>query len=272
MAKSIDFLSAKTDELEQHLRNLGPCVVAFSGGVDSTFLAAMVQRAFGPKALAVTIDMPAIPARKLAASRRLAAELGIRQRVERVDQLAVEGFCENSERRCYYCKQAIIGAIAAVAGAENLGTIVEGSNVDDQMDVRPGQDALRENGVLSPLLDLDWTKEDIRDASRRLGLRTADLPSDACLASRIPYGEPITARKMEQVDLVELWLHNHGVSICRARHHGDVVRVELGQHDMHHMGNADFREGLAASGRRAGFRYVAIDVSPYRLGNLNPER
>ena len=263
-------LPERLAELERFLASRQTLLVAFSGGVDSTFLAAVAQRALGQRLLAVTVDMAAVPARTLARARSLAASLGLRQRVIRLDAFAVEGFCHNGNERCYHCKRAILQALRALADQEGIASIADGGNADDVHDYRPGQRAVEEMGVLSPLRELNWTKDEIRAASRLLRLPTADQPSAACLASRIPYGDPITPRKLEQIDLVESWLEAQGVVVCRARHHGSVVRLELGTEDLPRLTEEAFRQGLAETARQAGFRYAAVDVEPYRTGRLNP--
>jgi uncharacterized protein len=263
-------LPQRLAELERYLASRQMLLVAFSGGVDSTFLAAVAQRALGARLLAVTVDMAAVPARTLARARSLAASLGLRHHVIRLDAFAVAGFCQNSNERCYHCKQAILQALRALAEQEGIPSIADGGNADDVHDYRPGQRAVAEMGVLSPLRELDWTKAEIRAASRLLKLPTADQPSAACLASRIPYGEPITPRKLEQVDRVENWLETQGVTVSRARHHGSVVRIELGEDDLARLTEDGFRQGLAEAARQAGFRYAAVDVEPYRTGRLNP--
>ncbi len=263
-------LRQRLAELERFLAAREALLVAFSGGVDSTFLAAVAQRALGTRVLAVTVDMAAVPVRTLARARALAVTLGLRHRVIRLNAFAVEGFCSNGNERCYHCKRAILQALCELATAEGIRSIADGGNADDVHDYRPGQRAVAEMGVLTPLRELNWAKADIRAASRLLELPTAEQPSAACLASRIPYGEPITERKLEQVDLVESWLEAQGVVGCRARHHGSVVRLELGEDDLPRLTDEAFRQDLAETARRAGFRYAAVDVEPYRSGRLNP--
>jgi uncharacterized protein len=263
-------LPQRLAELERYLAAREALLVAFSGGVDSTFLAAVAQRALGARLLTVTVEMAAVPARVLARARSLATTLGLRHRVIRLDAFAVEGFGDNGNERCYHCKRAILQALLALANAEGIPNLADGGNADDLHDYRPGQRAVTELGVLSPLRELDWTKAEIRAASRLLQLPTADLPSAACLASRIPYGDPITPRKLEQIDQVENWLETQGVAVCRARHHGSVVRLELGEDDLARLTDTTFRHELAETARRAGFRYAAVDVEPYRTGRLNP--
>jgi len=263
-------LPARLADLERFLADQSSLLLAFSGGVDSTFLAAVAQRALGDRLLAVTVEMAAMPARRLAEARALASGLGLRHRVVRLDPFAVEGFCRNDMERCYHCKRAILGMLRRLADEEGIAILADGGNADDVHDYRPGQRAVEEMGVISPLRKLGWTKADIRAASRRLKLPTADRPSAACLASRIPFGEPITPRKLEQVDRVEAWLEDQGLAECRARHHGSVVRIELAETAFARFANADFRRGLADVARQAGFRFAAVDVEPYRTGRLNP--
>ena len=269
-ATAVAGLPQRLQELEALLASQGKLLLAFSGGVDSTFLAAVAQRALGTHLLAVTVDMAAVPARTLARARSLAATLGLRHRVLRLDAFAIEGFCRNETERCYHCKRAILQALRSLAAQEGIPNLADGGNADDAHDYRPGQRAVEELGVLSPLRQLNWSKAEIRQASRLLALPTADQPSAACLASRIPYGDPITPRKLEQVDRVESWLENHGVAVCRARHHGEVVRLEVDEEVFARLADVTFRQELADAARQAGFRFAAVDLEPYRTGRLNP--
>lgn len=264
-----DAVLEKLAALEAHLADVGPMLIAFSGGVDSTFLAAAAYRALGPRALAVTVDMSAMATGELDRAKHLAAQIGITHQVITVDQLAVEGFCENSSQRCYHCKVVILQALKQVAREHGLDVLAEGSNADDVHDFRPGHVAVKENHGHSPLQEIRWTKAEIRAASRLLGLDSADTPSAACLASRIPYGQRITDEKLRQVDAVETWLHQHGIDVCRARHHGDVLRVEVAANALAELLDETIRKGLVDCAHRAGFKYAAIDLEPYAMGRLN---
>jgi uncharacterized protein len=201
---------------------------------------------------------------------RVAADIGIAHEVLSCDQLAFPNFCRNSAQRCYHCKKAILQRLTAMAEQHGIATVIEGSNTDDLDDYRPGRAAVKEANVKSPLLEKGWTKKQIREASRELGLATADMPAYACLASRIPYGEEITAHKLRQVDAVEHCLEQFGLVPARARHHGDTVRIELADeaHQAALLGS-EIRQAVTSTAKRVGFTYVTVDLEPYRSGRLN---
>jgi uncharacterized protein len=263
-------LEDKRRALEESLRDLGGVLVAYSGGVDSTFLAACAHRALGDRSLAVTVRMAAVPRRLLDAAGAVARDLGLRHEFLTCDPLELPRFRDNSPQRCYYCKKAILGRLLRLAAERGLAWVVEGSNADDLDDFRPGYRAVRECGIRSPLQEQGWTKDEIRTASRALGLPTADLPAAACLASRVPYGREITARKLAQIDAVEQALETHGLAPARARHHDDIVRIELGPDiDPAALFEPAVRRAVEAAAREAGFRFAVLDLAPYRSGRLN---
>ena len=262
-------LQEKVRALEDRLKDMGSALVAFSAGVDSTYLAAVAANVLGDRALAVTATSPAFPERELREAAALAAELGIRHRVIRSDELANPDYANNPASRCYHCKTELYGLLHALAEQEGYACILDGTNADDLGDYRPGRQAAEEHRVASPLADLGFSKDDIRADSRARGLKTAEKPAFACLASRFPYGKPITAEALKRVERGEDALHDLGFRQFRVRVHDDLARVELAPEEMERALDPVIRSGMAQALRGAGFRYTTLDLLGYRRGSLN---
>jgi len=260
---------AKYDRLVGLLRETGGALVAFSGGVDSTLLGRAAADALGERALLVTADSETYPATELEEARRLAALLGLRHVVVRTGELANPEYARNGANRCFFCKDELFRHLAPIAEREGLPALVYGANVDDLGDHRPGMVAARQMGVKAPLLDAGLTKQEIRELSRAAGLPTWDKPSFACLASRFPYGDPITLEKLRQVEAAEAAVRSLGFRQFRVRHHGDLARLEVAREEMGRLWEEGRAEAIAARLRELGFVHVTVDLRGFRSGSMN---
>ena len=262
-------MTEKLAHLKVALRDMGSVAVAFSAGVDSTFLLRVAHEELGDRAMAVTVRSPLIPPHELDDAAAFCRQEGIRHEVIDFDALSAPAVVANPPDRCYHCKKEVFGLILAFARANGLAAVAEGSNTDDDGDFRPGRRAIRELGVRSPLHEAGLSKAEIRALSREMGLSTWDKPSFACLASRFPYGERITAGALERVERAEQWLLDArlGLKQLRVRSHGDLARIEVPPEDIQRL--AARAAEIAAALKELGFSYVALDLRGYRTGSMN---
>jgi pyridinium-3,5-biscarboxylic acid mononucleotide sulfurtransferase len=262
-----DVLDRKLDALRDELTALSRVVVAFSGGADSSFLAAVAHRTLGGDNVhAVTAVSPSLAGSEHEDCRDLAGEWGLRWTAVPTDEMARAAYRANGTDRCYHCKAELMDVLAPIAEAEDA-TVVLGVNVDDLGDHRPGQRAAAEAGAVFPLVTAGLVKSEVRSASRRLGLRTWDKPAAACLASRVPYGTEVSVAVLSRVERAEAALHALGFRQVRVRHYGDTARIEVELSELARL--LEIRAEVVAGVRAAGYRYVTVDLEGFRSGNLN---
>lgn len=263
-------LIEKQHRLTEILTGCDSVVIAFSGGVDSTYLLQAAVATLGmDRVVALTATSPTYPSREFNESVELARQLGVRQIVIESNELEIPGFADNPPLRCYHCKKELFQLCLAQASKLGFHQVLDGANLDDLADYRPGHQAATELSVRSPLLEAELTKEDIRTLSRQVGLPTADKQPFACLASRFPYGTRITAERLEQIDCCESLLRDLGFATFRVRYHGDTARIEVALDELPKIIDDEVRTTLITKFKQAGFTYIALDLEGYRTGSMN---
>ena len=262
-------VSAKLERLKNHIESLGSAVIAFSGGVDSSFLLKVAFDVLGNNVLAVTARSATFPEREYKEAVEFTGKYGIRHLTIVSEELDVEGFAQNPTNRCYLCKHELFSKINDIAKKENLKYVLEGSNHDDLSDFRPGLKAVEELLVVSPMREVGLTKDDIRILSKEMGLITWDKPSFACLSSRFPYGQTITIEKLQMVDKAEQFLIDLGFRQVRVRHHGELARIELSQNEIEQIFKRNLSNDIHTYFKNLGFTYTSLDLKGYRTGSMN---
>jgi len=262
-------LQEKFQLLKDIIKKRGSAAIAFSGGVDSTFLIKVAHEVLGDKLIAVTATSSTYPERELKEAIKYASDMGVKHIIISSEELEIEGFASNPKNRCYYCKKELFTKIKKVAIENGVEYVFDGSNLDDIGDYRPGMQAAKELEVVSPIKEAGLTKADIRELSKELGLPTWNKPSFACLSSRFPYGNKITLPKLRMVDRAEQFLLDMGIRQVRVRHHGEIARIEVSPEEREQFFSVEIMDKIGTEFKKIGFTYVTFDMLGYRTGSMN---
>lgn len=262
-------LKDKRERLIRKIQAMGSFVVAFSGGVDSTYLLAVSHQILGNAIMAVTAASPLHPAEEIESAIQLAESMGVEHMVVESQEMNHPEFVQNRADRCYLCKTMLFGELLDIARMKGFGLVADGANMDDLADFRPGMKATRELGIVSPLMDVSLGKEEIRTLSREMQLPTWNKPAMACLASRIPYGVPLTPDRLEKVARAEAVLREAGFRQCRVRYHGDVARIEIPLAQITSIFSQEMKAHIVQELRRIGFNHISVDMEGYTQGSMN---
>jgi len=262
-------LDEKLELLKDIIRKKGSAAVAFSGGVDSTFLIRVAKEVLGDKLIAVTATSSTYPERELNEAIKYAKDFGVKHIIISSEELDIEGFASNPKNRCYYCKKELFTKVKEVALENGIEYVFDGSNLDDNGDYRPGMLAAKELLVVSPLKEAGLTKKDIRDLSKEYGLATWNKPAFACLSSRFPYGNKITLPKLKMIDKAEQFLLDMGIRQVRVRHHGEIARIEVAPEEREKFFNIEFMDKISSKFKEIGYIYTTLDIAGYRTGSMN---
>ena len=263
------FLKKKFEALKSMLASMDSVLVAYSGGVDSAFLLKVVSMSVTGKIVAVTVESLTYPTGEKARAKELVNDLKVKHIVVQIDELANPNFVENNKDRCYWCKRELFAKMKEIAKNENISCVLEASNHDDTFDYRPGLKAVKELGIKSPLIDLKFTKDEIRELSKLLDLPTWNKPSMACLSSRFPYGTKISEEALQRIDKAEVFLKEQGISQVRVRHYNDLARIEVPEEELPKLMQEQTRKKIITELKKLGYIYVTVDLEGYRSGSMN---
>jgi len=266
---SVALLQRKLDRLRGILSEMGSVLVAYSGGIDSTFVLKVAHEQLHDKAVGITAVSPTFPSIELETATRVAQEIGARHEIVRTDQLEIAEFAQNDASRCFHCKTDLYRLLTTLRSSGAAACMVDGTNLDDLGDDRPGIKAAREWGVRSPLVEAELSKTEIRALANELGLSNWDKPAAACLSSRIPRGITITREKLSRIEAAEAVLHREGFRQYRVRDHGEIARLEVAKEELPRLTDSELRARISGELKQLGFRFVAVDLEGYRPGGVS---